>query len=194
MNSTLPLRARLPVYDEYGGLENESLNITSVDSNEKQNHHQNETDWVENALAKGEAGEKAVELFLTCKYNAYVEKKPDYAGYDYYVEFGDEKRYIEVKTSSHNHFYISRNEIMKAKELGEKYYIYYVQANMANDEIICERLFVIQRPFDYFGLDWIDTADITSDIATIKVQTIEVSFNDFSDCLEEKDFKDYINY
>lgn len=192
MNSILPLRARLSMYDEHGLLSNESLHITFNDSNGDQHPTLNKNDWVQDALAKGAAGESAVELFLKRKYDAYVEKKPDYAGYDYYVEIRDEKRYVEVKTSSHNHFYISRNEILKSRDYGDEYYIYYVQANVINDEISCKRLFVIQNPFDYFGLDWIDSADTTNDTAVIKVQAIEISLNEVSDFLEEKDFEEHI--
>lgn len=59
-------------------------------------------------------------------------------------------RFIEVKTFNSNNFYISKNELSKARELKENYYIYLVCNNPSNDSKYVD---IIHNPASLLGGD-----------------------------------------
>lgn len=75
--------------------------------NEKINEHEG-IDWLVEQNEMGNTGAKIIRNFLELKYQAVVEKKPDYAGYDFGGTIGTHKFAVEVKTTEHhiNKFYI----------------------------------------------------------------------------------------
>lgn len=110
----------------------------------------NSDDWVTEQNELGKYGEGIIKNFLEERYQAVVNKKPDYAGYDFEVIIKDHNFVVEVKTteSNVNQFYISSNELKKAAEFKGNYYIYrlYIQEGIG-------RLFIIRNPIYLLNID-----------------------------------------
>lgn len=188
MSMVVTLRERLPVYN-MGELENTENFIIGVDIFETAETDNSKSEWVNDALKRGEVGEKAVKIYLENKYNAIVKKQLDFIGYDYLVKVGDMETFVEVKTSSNNRLFISINEIEKAKEYGEKYHLYFVITEEQDTNIICTKLFVMKNPYEKLSLDWILNLDRQKLNFSIKIQSVQLSFDNYNDFTQEEDFK-----
>lgn len=107
-------------------------------------------DWLSEQNEIGQSGEKIVKNFLETKYQAIVEKKPDYIGYDFEVTINNQKLAVEVKTTIRhvNQFYISANELKTAVELNDDYYIY--KLNLRENG---GKLFIIKNPVNLLDID-----------------------------------------
>lgn len=117
--------------------------------NEMQDEY-NSVDWIAEQSELGEYGEKIIKKFLKERYQAIVNKKPDYAGYDFEVTIKNHNFVVEVKTTENhiNQFFISSNELKKAAEIKGNYYIYRLYIH---DRI--GRLFVIRDPISLLNID-----------------------------------------
>lgn len=134
-------------------------------------------DWVRNLEEIGKIGENLVKEFLETQYNAIVKKQPDYKGYDFKVEMNKITLAVEVKTSygEYNHFYMSYNEIRKAKELAEYYNLYYVCLDDTK-----RSLFVMNNPYEVLGLEKVFNVMETNEVVSMKIEEIELSIKDYS--------------
>lgn len=107
-------------------------------------------DWVSEQNELGQYGEEIIKKFLKERYQAVVNKKPDYAGYDFEVIIKDHNFVVEVKTTENhvNQFYISINELKKAAEIKGDYFIYrlYIHDKIGS-------LFVIRNPISLLDID-----------------------------------------
>lgn len=143
--------------------------------------------WVDEIKDLGNKGEKIVEQYLRKKYNSNrVIKKPnDSAGYDFDVDIPGVGKYIEVKithTKKH-HFYISHNEIKTAKEKGQDYHIYLICLNNNRSGTI----YIIQNPFSTLALSNIFGTTNSNEIASLRVETVEVKITNFEDLTAIRD-------
>lgn len=135
------------------------------------------SDWLLKKEELGSHGEKIIKEFLEKNYNAIVTKQQDYIGYDFLVKIRNREFAVEVKTSvfDKNKFFISRNELEKAYELGEDYYIYklYVEKDT-------NTLNIIQNPLKAFGIDKdkIFNSVVENDKVNIKMDGIEINMSD----------------
>ncbi len=135
------------------------------------------SDWLLKKEELGSYGEKIIKEFLEKNYNAIVTKQQDYIGYDFLVKIRNREFAVEVKTSAFdkNKFFISRNELEKAYELGEDYYIYklYVEKDT-------NTLNIIQNPLKAFGIDKdkIFNSVVENDKVNIKIDGIEINMSD----------------
>ncbi len=79
----------------------------------------------------------------------HTAKKTTNAGYDIrsYSAASLEQMYIEVKAVSRNdkRFYWTKNEMLKAKTLGDQYFLYLVPA--INSSFVIEEMMIIQNPY-----------------------------------------------
>lgn len=143
--------------------------------NEKLNEHE-VIDWLAEQNEMGNTGEKIIRNFLELKYQAVVEKKPDYAGYDLGVTIGTHKFAVEVKTTEHhiNKFYISYNELKTAAELREDYYIYRLHIS-GNRKI----LFIIKDPITLLKIDQSLLGNIiVNDVISVRIDGLAITLND----------------
>lgn len=143
--------------------------------NEKINEHE-VIDWLAEQNEMGNTGEKIIRNFLELKYQAVVEKKPDYAGYDFGVTIGTHKFAVEVKTTEHhiNKFYISYNELKTAAELREDYYIYRLHIS-GNRKI----LFIIKDPITLPKIDQSLLGNIiVNDVISARIDGLAITLND----------------
>ena len=93
------------------------------------------------------------------------------AGYDiisYKSERDNTTIYIEVKSYSKNRIFITRNEINKAKEYGEFYYVYIV--DMKKIENIDYEPRIIQNPYKNIILN--DSYKINTELISIEIEEI----------------------
>ncbi len=136
-----------------------------------------DSDWLLKKEELGAHGEKIIKEFLEKNYDAIVIKQQDYIGYDFLVKICNREFAVEVKTSAFdkNKFFISRNELEKAYELGEDYYIY--KLYVEKDTIT---LNIIQNPLKAFGIDKdkIFNSVVENDKVNIKIDGIEINMSD----------------
>ena len=136
-----------------------------------------DSDWLLKKEELGAHGEKIIKEFLEKNYYAIVIKQQDYVGFDFLVQIHNRKFAVEVKTSTFdkNKFFISRNELEKAYELGEDYYIYKLYFEKDTNT-----LNIIQNPLKAFGIDKDIFANnvIENDKVNIKIDGIEINMSE----------------
>lgn len=145
------------------------------ENDEKINEHE-VIDWIAEQNEMGNIGEKIIKNFLELKYQAVVEKKTDYAGYDFGVTIGTHKFAVEVKTTEHymNKFYISYNELKTAAKLRENYYIY--RLHIAGKR---KSLFIIKDPITLLGIDQSLLGNIiVNDVISARIDGFAINLND----------------
>ena len=143
--------------------------------------------WVDEIKDLGNKGEKIVEQYLRRKYNTkrVIKNPDDSAGYDFDVDIPCVGKYIEVKithTKKH-HFYISHNEIKTAKEKGQDYHIYLI----CLDNNRSGTIYIIQNPFSTLALSNIFGTTNSNEIASLRIETVEVKITNFEELTAIRD-------
>lgn len=134
-----------------------------------------QNDWVGDLKTLGNKGEKIVECYLREKYGVSPEKQNDNVGYDYFVCVEGENLCVEVKISDQKHFFMSFNEIKTAKRKNDSYYIYFICLDNCNEGTI----YIIENPFETLGLNRIYETEDSNEIATLKINSVEIKISNF---------------
>jgi hypothetical protein len=102
-------------------------------------------DWVAKQMKLGLLGEKIAEAFLKDRYTDVKNVTNDSGkGYDIQCVHAGARKHVEVKTTTtSNTFYISKNEIEKAKEHQENYWIFFIRVIEKEKAI---KGYIIQNP------------------------------------------------
>lgn len=161
-------------------VQNDKIEMTSYSKIETQFNIASETsngglDWVEANKELGNKGEKVALSYLRGEYEK-VTLVSDNArlGYDIEVvcEKTGSKMGFEVKTSTtENRFFISINELSKAYEMEEKYYIFFLQVKDDSDDCYG---YIIQNPIRSLQLDFNEVIKPTQ---TNNIKIVPSNFN-----------------
>ncbi|PJI06551.1 MULTISPECIES: DUF3883 domain-containing protein [Clostridium] len=108
--------------------------------------------WIKENKLRGNEGEEFVKNLLIKIYGEKnVKKQPDYAGYDFLVRVEKSFKMIEVKTTIDEKypFFISINELKKAIENMNNYFIYWVIIKDTEKT----KVYILNNPVDILNLN-----------------------------------------
>lgn len=171
-----PVAEVLPLYYINNG-EVQIIYPCIENANEYSRSHKNQDEWWKVAEENGKLGEDIILKYLRSRYQN-VEKVKDYEGYDFKVREKELIYRIEVKTvqDTSNPIYITTNELSKANQYHEEYYIYLVVANKKKKNAI---IYIIQNPIKTLRID-IDMVNSIQDeeFCTIEKKVLRIYFKE----------------